>query len=135
MSSSLTRFPFIDSVHAAELLHVTQDTILDWVGEGKLQPYGGKPTNPFLRSGDVLALAEALGVGADEPPKRTKSASAKVQQRITADARWADVSLEEIREWVKRADRARRQAARSAAMTARQRLENLLKTLDEATED
>ena len=47
--------------------------------------------------------------------------------------RWADVSLEEIREWVKRADRARRQAARSAAMTARQRLENLLKTLDEAT--
>jgi hypothetical protein len=134
MSSPLTRFAFIDSVHAAEILHVTQETVLDWIGEGKLTAYGGKPTNPFLRSGDVGNLAESLGVAADEPPKRTKSVTAKVQQRITADARWSDISIEEIREWATRADKARRQAARSAALTARQRLENLLAILEELGE-
>lgn len=135
MSSPLTRFAFIDSVHAAEILQVTQETILDWIGEGKLTAYGGKPTNPFLRSGDVANLAESLGVAGDEPPKRMKSVTAKVQQRITADARWSDISLDEIREWAKRADKARRQAARSAALTARQRLENLLSILEELAEE
>jgi hypothetical protein len=134
VTSPITRFPFIDSVHAAELLHVTQDVILDWIREGKLAAYGGKPTNPFLRSVDVTALAASLGVSADEPPKRMKSATAKVQQRITADARWSDVSIDEIRDWARRADGPRRQAARSAAVTARQRLETVLTVLDELSE-
>jgi hypothetical protein len=131
VSSPLARFAFVDSVHAAEVLHVTQDAVLDWIDAGKLKAYGGKPTNPFLRSSDVAALAAELGVSDDEPPKRSKSASAKVQQRVTADARWSDVSIDEIRDWARRADSARRQAARTAALTARQRLDNLLSILEE----
>ncbi|HCG00314.1 MAG TPA: hypothetical protein DEV93_07185 [Chloroflexi bacterium] len=131
MSSPLARFAFVDSVHAAEVLHVTQDAVLDWIDAGKLKAYGGKPTNPFLRSSDVAALASELGVSDDEPPKRSKSASAKVQQRVTADARWSDVSIDEIRDWARRADSARRQAARTAALTARQRLDDLLSILEE----
>ena len=135
MTSPVTRFPFIDSVHAAELLHVSQETILDWVREGKLSAFGGKPTNPFLRSSDVTALAEKLGVSPEDAPRRVKSTSARVQQRITADARWSDIAIDDIREWVRRADSSRRQAARTAAVTARHRLDALLAALDETDGD
>jgi hypothetical protein len=130
MSTPLSRFAFIDSVHAAETLHVTQDKILDWIAEGRLRAYGGKPSNPFLRSADVAALVDELGLTSDEPPKRTKSATAKVQARLTADSRWSDVSEEEIRDWVGRADAARRAAARTAAVMAVERLQTVLRELD-----
>jgi hypothetical protein len=131
MSSELTRFAFIDAVHAAEILHVSQDTIVDWVATGKLKAYGGKPGNPFLRSNDVAMLMRELGVQGEESPRRVKSATARVQQRLTADARWSDVGDEEISEWARRADPPRRQAARTAAATAIQRLERVLLVLDE----
>ncbi len=131
MTSALTRFAFIDAVHAAEVVHTTQEQILDWVKSGKLKAYGGKPANPFLRSADVAALAEELGVAADEPPQRTKSASARVQPRLTSDSRWSGVSEADIREWATRADPTRRQAARTAAGTARERLATVLAILDE----
>ena len=123
---------FIDSVHAAELLQISQDTVLDLVSEGKLRTYGGKAANPFLRSADVMALAPQLGVSDMEPqPKRVKSASARVRQRIMADARWSDVSEEDIKDWARRTDPASKQAARKAAVTARERLLTLLRVLDE----
>ena len=131
MSTPLERFAFIDSVIAAEVLHVTQDTVLDWVKEGRLHPMGGKPGNPFLRSAEVAALVLELGIETDEPPRRTKSASARVQARLTADARWSDLSEDDIREWAKRADSARRQAARQTATRARAMLEAVLRATDD----
>jgi hypothetical protein len=131
VTTPLERFAFVDSVHAAEVLHVTQDTILDWVASGKLRPFGGKPSNPFLRSADIAALVQEIGIQADEPPRRTKSASAKVQARLTADSRWSDVEEDDIRDWARRADAARRQAARTAAQIARRRLELVISVLEE----
>lgn len=129
MSTPLTRFAFIDATHAAEILHVTQDTIVDWVASGKLRSYGGKANNPFLRSADIAALVEEMGLVPDEPPRRTRSASARVQTRLTADARWSDISDEDIREWARRADPARRQAALKAAQGARDRLDVVIQVL------
>jgi hypothetical protein len=131
VTSPLQRFAFIDAVIAAEVLHVTQDTVLDWVKEGKLTAYGGKPSNPFFRSADVAALVAQLGVTDDTPVRRTRSPSARVQTRITADARWSDISIDDIRDWARRAEGSRRQAARSVAVAARQRLDKLIEILDE----
>jgi hypothetical protein len=131
VTTPLERFAFVDSVIAAEVLHVTQDAVLDWVKVGKLRAVGGKPSNPFLRSADVAALVRELGVQADEPPRRTRSASAKVQARLTADARWSDITEEDIQDWAVRADPARRQAARQAATHARAMLEAVLRAVDE----
>jgi hypothetical protein len=131
MSSELTRFAFIDAVHAAEILRVPLETVVDWVSAGKLKAYGGKPGNPFLRSNDVAMLLREMGVEDEEPPKRVKSATAKVQQRLTADARWSDIADDEIVEWARRADPPRRQAARTTAATAIQRLEKVLLALNE----
>jgi hypothetical protein len=130
MTTPLQNFAFVDSVIAAEALQVTQDTVLDWVREGKLKAYGGKPANPFFRSADVATLLQELGVPEDMPAKRTKSPSARVQARITADARWSDISVADIEDWVRRADSSRRHAARSAALTARQRLDKLVEALE-----
>jgi hypothetical protein len=130
VSTPLKRFAFIDAVHAAELLRVSPETVLDWVSAGKLKAYGGKPSNPFLRSADVAALVEEMGIEDDVQPRRTKSASAKVQARLTADARWGDVTEDDINEWVSRADPVRRQAARTAAATARDRLDAVLRALE-----
>jgi hypothetical protein len=131
MSSDLTRFAFIDAVHAAEILGVSQDTIVDWVASGKLKAYGGKPGNPFLRSNDVAMLMRELGVHVEEQPRRVKSATARVQQRLTADARWSDIGDDDIAEWARRADPARRQAARTAAAAAIKQLEKVLMALEE----
>jgi len=125
--------PFIDAAYAADLLHVSLDTILDLIREGKLTRFSGSASNPFLRSQDVLALARELGAASEpEPPKRVKSASAKVQTRLTADARWADITVDEIQDWAARADAPRRQAARKAAATAKERLEKVLQALSES---
>lgn len=129
MSTPLERFAFIDSVIAAEILRVSQDAVLDWIASGKLKAYGGKPSNPFLRSADIAALIQELGVSVDEPPRRIKSASAKVQQRLTADSRWSDITVEEIRDWATRADPARKAAARTAAATAIERLQAVIEVL------
>lgn len=134
MSTPLTKFAFVDATHAAEVLHVTQDTVLDWVASGKLRSYGGKSNNPFLRSADVAALVEEMGLAPDEPPKRTKSASARVQARLTADSRWSEIGEADIREWARRAEPSRRQAALKAAHIARQRLAVVAAVLEELTE-
>lgn len=122
--------PFIDAVHAAELLRVPVEQVVDWVTDGRLTGFGGRPGNPFLRSAQVAALAEELGVRAEEAPRRTRSASARVQQRLTADARWADLSDGDLEDWVRRADPVKRAAAVKVVHEAQERLERLLALLD-----
>lgn len=125
---------FIDAAGAAEILRMPLDAVLDLIGEGRLRTFGGKAANPFVRSADVAVLAAELGVGtgAAAEPKRVKSASARVQTRLTADARWADVGEGEIRDWARRADPSRRRAGKTAATIAIQRLKAVLQAIDES---
>lgn len=128
---------FIDAAGAAEVLRMPLDTVLDLIHEGRLRTFGGKAANPFVRSADVAALAAELGVGSGEAaePKRVKSASARVQTRLTADARWADITESDIRDWVRRVDPARRQAGKIAATTAIERLRSVLRAIEEEVAD
>ena len=115
------------------MLRVSPDAVLDMVKDGKLRPYGGRAPNFFFRSADVAALVPASDVQADvQAPKRIKSASARVQTRLTADARWIEVGEADIRDWAARADAARLQAARKAAEIAIERLETVLQVLAES---
>lgn len=124
--------PFIDTVHAAELLQIAQDGVLDLVRDGTLKTYGGRVSNPFVRSADVMALASERGVtDTGTERKRVKSPSARIRTRLTADARWSDVSEDDIRDWAKRTDPAGKQAGRKAALMARERLDTLLRVLAE----
>lgn len=125
---------FIDAAGAADILHLPLDAVLDLISEGRLNTYGGKAANPFVRSAEVSVLAAELGTGSeagDETPRRVKSASARVQTRITADSRWSEITPDDIGDWARRADFAKRQAACTAATTAIDRLQRLLRALDE----
>ena len=123
---------FIDSVHAAETLGVTKEVILEWIAGGRLRRYGGRSDNPFLRRADVEALGAELGVQRGEnAPRRVKSPAARVQSRLTADSRWAEVGPAEIRDWAERSDPVRRQAGRQTAELAIQRLQDVLRALDD----
>mgnify|MGYP001392316575 CR=1 FL=1 len=115
------------------MLRVSPDAVLDMVKDGKLRPYGGRAPNFFFRSTDVAALVPESAVQEDiQTPKRVKSASARVQTRLTADARWTEVTEDDIRDWAARADAARLQAARKAAEIAKERLETVLQVLAES---
>jgi hypothetical protein len=124
---------FIDAAGAAEMLRVPVETVLDLIAQGRLKTYGGRAANPFVRSADVALLAEEVSPPADAPQtaRRVRGAVSRVQTRLTADARWADLSEDDIREWARRADALRRQAARTAAGMAIARLQTLLQALDE----
>jgi hypothetical protein len=124
---------FIDAAGAAEILRLPIERVLDLVAEGRLKTYGGKAGNPFVRSADVTALVQELGVGVadEESPRRVKSGAARVQTRLTADSRWSDIEETDIRDWVGRADQVKRQAARTSATIALNRLQLLLQAIDE----
>lgn len=123
---------FVDTAFAAEMLRVSEDAVRDLVQAGRLRPYGGRAPNFIFRTADVAALASDVVPAAEsESPKRVKSPSARVQARLTADARWVDVSENDIRSWAANVDAARRQAARTVSARARQKLETLLQVLDE----
>lgn len=124
--------PFVDVTYAADMFHVSPDLIHDWLREGRLKAVGGKSSNPFVRTVDVAALAaEIVPADSNEPPKRVKSASTRVQTRLTADAKWAEVSDSDIRDWAQRADPARLRAARKAVDATQERLRAVLSVLDE----
>lgn len=123
---------FIDVAYAADMLRATPDAVLDLVKQGKLRPYGGREPNLFFRSADVAALVSELGPSSEtEPPKRVKTATARVQTRLTSDTKWAEIAEDDIRDWASHSDRPRREAARKAVSVAKQRLEDVLRVLDE----
>ena len=122
----------MDTPYAADMLHVTPDAVLDLVESGRLKPYGGRSPNYIFRSADVAAMqADVTDATHEKSVRPGKSASARVQTRLTADVRWADITEDDIRQWAARADGSRRQAARTAASIAMQRLDTVLQVLDE----
>ncbi len=126
---------FIDAAGAADILRLPLDSVLDLIAEGRLKTYGGKSANPFVRSAEVNVLAAELGVGGvveEEAPRRMKSGSTRVQTRITADSRWSEITEDDIQDWMRRADTVKRQAAKTAATAAVDRLRTLLDMLNKA---
>lgn len=124
---------FIDTANAAEMLQLSPDAMLDLIRSRKLRTFGGHTSNPFVRRADIQSLVAELGVAPPaETTRKIKSASSRVQTRLTADARWTDVTESDIADWASRADPQRRLAARTAARMALEKLSVVLQVLDEA---
>ena len=112
------RFAFMDAGEAARRLGVDRVTLESWVKEGRIKTHRGVGREAFFRAGDVETLYKELhpptelaaAVAADESERAGETSSAtaarkkqdpqmRVYLRLQADAKWYDISEEDIRTW------------------------------------
>lgn len=111
------RFAFVDAGEAARLLGIDRVTLDQWIQDGRLKSHRGVGREAFFRTAEIEALNNELhppaelaqAVEADEresqgtedkPPTRKKQdPQMRVYLRLQADAKWYDISEEDIRIW------------------------------------
>ena len=113
------RFAFMDAGEAAKRLGVDRVTLDLWVREGRIKTHRGVGREAFFRSGEVEALynelhpadelAEAMVADEQESAGEevSKASAARKKQdpqmrvylRLQADAKWYDISEDDIRFW------------------------------------
>ena len=111
------RFAFIDAGEAARQLGIDRVTLDQWVRDGRIKPYRGVGKDAFFRVSEVEALYNELhpsseladAVAADEsesageeekgPARKKQDPQMRVYLRLQADAKWYDISEDDIRTW------------------------------------
>ena len=111
------RFAFVDAGEAARLLGIDRVTLDQWIHEGRLKSHRGVGREAFFRTAEIEALynelhpsaelAEAVEAderesqGAEEkaPARKKQDPPMRVYLRLQADAKWYDISEEDIRIW------------------------------------
>ncbi len=112
------RFAFLDAGETAKRLGIDRVTLDNWVKEGRIKTHRGVGRESFFRSNDVEALYSELhpsgeladAVAADEsessgeaepqqPVRKKQDPQMRVYLRLQADAKWYDISEEDIRAW------------------------------------
>jgi hypothetical protein len=134
--STGARFAFMDATEAAAHLKTDRLAILDYIKQGKLKTFGGKPSNPFVRTEDVLKLAEELQIATEEEAIDPKNVHRndpvrKVKLRIQQDAKWTEVDEAAIRAWAVELDKISYPRMRQVAVDAIAQLEKIMAILDE----
>lgn len=131
------RFAFMDTVEAAAFLRTDRLQVLDYIKEGRLRTFGGKPGNPFVRSEDVEKLAEQLNLNQTaEPPPDPKTVHRndpvrKLKLRLQQDAKWPEIDDAAMRAWANELDLISFDRMREVARQASARLQRLIELLDE----
>ncbi len=113
------RFAFMDAGEAARRLSIDRITLEQWTRDGRIKAHRGVGKDVFYRSSDVEALYNELhpaseladAVEADEresageplgtttPARKKQDPQMRVYLRLQADAKWYDISEEDIRTW------------------------------------
>ena len=112
------RFAFLDAGETARRLGIDRLTLEQWVRDGRIKPHRGVGRDVFFRTADVEALYNELhpptelaeAVAADEREsageaekepvrKRQQDPQMRVYLRLQADAKWYDISEDDIRTW------------------------------------
>lgn len=113
------RFAFMDAGEAARRLGIDRITLEQWTRAGRIKAHRGVGKDVFYRTSDVEALYNELhptselaeAVEADEresageaqgtaaPARKKQDPQMRVYLRLQADAKWYDISEEDIRIW------------------------------------
>ncbi len=144
------RFAFIDAGEAARILGIDRVTLDQWVREGRIKPHRGVGREAFFRTSEVEALYSELhpsaelaeAVAEDEresageevkgPVRKKQDPQMRVYLRLQADAKWYDISEEDIRSWFQQlAPDGYERNKRNAEHTI-QKLQYLVSLIDEA---
>lgn len=112
------RFAFMDAGEVARRLGIDRITLEQWTRDGRLKAHRGVGKDVFYRAADVEALYHELhpteelaeAIAADEldsasarqatgPVRKKQDPQMRVYLRLQADAKWYDISEEDIRTW------------------------------------
>jgi helix-turn-helix protein len=112
------RFAFLDAGETARRLNVDRITLEQWTRDGRIKAHRGVGKDAFYRTADVEALYNELhpveelaeAVAADEldsangpqattPTRKKQDPQMRVYLRLQADAKWYDISEEDIHTW------------------------------------
>ena len=111
------RFAFVDAGEAARLLGIDRVTLDQWIHDGRIKSHRGVGREAFFRTAEIEALynemhpsaelAEAVAVDEREsedaevkaPSRKKQDPQMRVYLRLQADAKWYDISEEDIRVW------------------------------------
>jgi excisionase family DNA binding protein len=114
------RFAFVDAGEAARRLGIDRVTLDQWIKDGRLRPHRGVGRDVFFRAADIEALynelhptaEQAEAIANDEresagktvptgPARKKQDPQMRVYLRLQADAKWYDISEEDILTWFK----------------------------------
>jgi len=111
------RFAFVDAGEAARLLGIDRVTLDQWIRDGRLKSHRGVGREAFFRTSEIEVLYNELhpsaelaeAVAADEresegveektPARKKQDPQMRVYLRLQADAKWYDISEEDIHTW------------------------------------
>lgn len=119
------RFAFVDAGEAARLLGIDRITLEQWIRDGRIKAHRGVGRDSFFRTADIEAINNELhpapelaaAIAADEQESAGGASGApgrlmmptrvqkkqdpqmRVYLRLQADAKWYDISEEDIRTW------------------------------------
>ena len=130
---------FMDAVEAAANLKTDRLAVLEYIKEGKLKAFGGKPGNPFVRTDDVDKLVVALyptveheqASKIDPKTVHRNDPVRKVKLRIQQDAKWPEINEAGMRAWANEIDGISFGRMRKVAEDAINQLQLLIKVIDE----
>lgn len=112
------RFAFMDAGETARRLGIDRITLEQWTRDGRIKAHRGVGKDVFYRTNDIEALYHELhpveelaeAIAADEresageqqvatPARKKQDPQMRVYLRLQADAKWYDISEEDIRTW------------------------------------
>lgn len=143
-------FKFIYLPAAAERLGVTRNELLQMVAEGKIKPFTGTGQQAVFRAADIDRLAAELGAGtaatalteaapveaeaseqaAPGRPRRRDPVKL-VGTRISQDARWAEISDQDLAAWLDALEPVQFERVRKVAGIAAERIARVMSMLEE----
>ncbi|HEX2915253.1 MAG TPA: hypothetical protein VH186_31100 [Chloroflexia bacterium] len=135
------RLAFMDTVEAAAILKTDRLTVLKYIEEGKLKPFGGKPNNPFVRTDDVEKLSQELHLNEEATPAldpkqvHRNDPVRKLKLRIQQDAKWHEVDEAAMRAWANELDLISYERTRKVARDAIAQLQKVIEVLNETEAD
>ena len=151
------RFAFLDAGETARRLHIDRTTLDQWVRDGRIKAYKGVGRDSFYKAADVDALYKSLhpegalakAIAEDERDSATTGAPGqpvqltvrkkqdpqmRVYLRLQADAKWYDVSEEDILTWFRQLAPDGYERNKKNAQHSIKKLQYLVSLIEEAQE-
>ena len=157
--TSKSRFAFLDAGETARRLEIDRVTLDQWVREGRLKAYKGVGRDSFYKVADIDALYNSLhpeaalakAVAADEQEsanaakgqplqpmqlgnRKKQDPQMRVYLRLQADAKWYDISEEDIRTWFRQLAPDGYERNKNNAQHTIKKLQYLVSLIEEAQE-